>query len=121
MQRLDRDEDGKISLNDFAQCAAMLGLVQDAPAVAADSGDSGDSSDDEPAKPRRESLAQKAARLFDQLDGDGSGSIDENELDMVLQGLGLEDPELRAKQVSHLSQYTKKKEKSRRRKKKEEE
>ncbi len=102
MTQLDRDGDGKISLSDFAQCAEMLGLV---PAEAAADDAAGSDSDEEsaPRKPRRESLAMKAAKLFDQLDHDKSGSIDETELDIVLERLGLDDPEIRSKQVSRLS------------------
>lgn len=101
MTQLDRDGDGKISLSDFAQCAEMLGLV---PAEAAADDAAGSDSDEEsaPRKPRRESLAMKAAKLFDQLDHDKSGSIDETELDIVLERLGLDDPEIRSKQVSRL-------------------
>jgi Ca2+-binding EF-hand superfamily protein len=90
MFQLDVDGDGRISLADFSACAAGLGLAPppDAPPPAVDQ--------------RAAELVAKASRLFDQLDVDGSGAIDEEELELVLAGMGLADGAVRKQQAALL-------------------
>lgn len=101
LMRLDVDGDGKISLSDFVACAASLGL---APAPT-DDGAAARMAQAEAAAhgaTSSDTLAAKAAILFDQLDVDHSGTIDEDEVEQILIGMGLKDPALRARQVALL-------------------
>jgi Ca2+-binding EF-hand superfamily protein len=103
MFQLDVDGDGRVSLADFSACAAGLGLAPppETPAAAAASAAAASASasvNDQ----RAANLVSKASHLFDQLDVDGSGAIDEEELELVLAGMGLADPGMRKQQAALL-------------------
>jgi Ca2+-binding EF-hand superfamily protein len=85
--KMDLDRDGRISIHDFAAAAATFGLTAAPQDESAPSGS--DDEDDVPVKKREPTLAERAAALFDQLDSDKSGVIDQTELEAVLVGLGL--------------------------------
>eukprot|EP00054_Salpingoeca_dolichothecata_P004771 m.31784 g.31784 ORF g.31784 m.31784 type:complete len:1487 (+) comp14842_c0_seq1:33-4493(+) len=89
MQRIDISGDGNITRAEFLQ-AVRDGRVP------------GELFDDIEEEEPQKDLIDRALERFDRIDEDGSGSLDEGELELVLKGLGMTDPRERKERTTAL-------------------
>eukprot|EP00051_Salpingoeca_urceolata_P022435 m.364703 g.364703 ORF g.364703 m.364703 type:complete len:1720 (-) comp19970_c0_seq1:141-5300(-) len=92
LQQMDDDGDGQITLVEFSKCAVEMNLVPSTEEQLTGMSE------------HQRQLAEQAWSLFADIDEDGSGTIDIQELEQVLEGLGVHDVFVRKTKAKQLMQ-----------------